>query len=211
MPDDHSPVSRVARALVDSQRFRRQELPDIPVVRVTGDVTDDVITIRRTAVSALLLHGREAETNTEVIAPFAHLHLERFSTMPGQEERPETALKALLPFENAAYLVASLAADLRIACSQLAKCDGPKVPVERKRLEAARIMLSNAAHESLTAVAWISGMLEPANGEPAGDPRPRIQVREFVGTGAKATSAKATAADKSRRVALRKPRGKSEA
>lgn len=181
MPDAPALLTRLARAFVDSQRFRKQELPEIPVVSVTGDFTDDVVTMRSTAISAILLHGRSMDTREEVLAPFAHMHLESFATGIDEDGEPETLLKEFMPFENAAFVVASLAADLRIACSQLARSGSPAISIERKRLEAARIMASNAAHESLTAVAWLSEMLERKADAPAQAPKRRIAAGKPAG------------------------------
>lgn len=172
MAESAQASSLLVRAFLETQRLRALPLPEIPVVAVSGDLTDDVDVVLRSAMTPMLVPARTVDDKEEVLAPFVHFHVE--ASLAGEQEGTRTLMKEMLPFENAAFLVASVAADLRVACSGVARGAAGGGRVERMRLEAARHFAAQAAHEALSSVAWLTRLLEVDQPEEGRSRRVRV-------------------------------------
>ena len=117
------------------------ELPEIPLVKLSGDFFDRVATVPLTQMSLLIAVGQVSEGGDHVIIPFVETKLAR---VEGEGTEPEDLFSQILTLENAAFLVSELAGDLRLVCAHLGNmAKGPLRP-EPARTEYLRRFLVQA-------------------------------------------------------------------
>lgn len=116
-------------------------LPEIPSVTLSGDFFDRVATVPLTQMSLLMAVGQVGEGGNHVIIPFVETKLARAE---GEEAEPEDLFSQLLTLENAAFLVSSLAGDLRLACAHLGNMSSGPLRPEPARIEYVRRFLLRA-------------------------------------------------------------------
>ncbi|MFT8657006.1 MAG: hypothetical protein ABF785_09960 [Acetobacter papayae] len=165
MPEPSLVTNTLIQVLVDSQQLRDSPRPDIPVIGVSGDLTDDVRFVKRTAMTLLLTPAEIVDDQVDTLVPFIHLHL--VGSADEQSDSERTLVKEFVPFENAAFLLASLSTDLRLACVRLDQAASTGASLERGRLEAARYFAANAAHDILSSLALLARTLEVEGGTPS--------------------------------------------
>lgn len=158
MPEPSLVTNTLIQVLVDSQQLRDSPRPDFPVISVSGDLTDDVSFVKRTAMSLLLTPAENVHDQVDTLAPFIHLHL--VGPVDRQSDSERTLVKEFVPFENAVFLLASLSEDLHLACVRMDQAASTGASLERGRLEAARYFAANAAHEILSSLALLARTLE---------------------------------------------------
>ncbi len=182
-------LSQLARNVVLSTRYRAQELEELPDVVVYGDFGHSTEIVRDTSMTLLLAPGRLSDDNKPISLPFVHLNIDGCSATDDGEEVGKTLLRAMMPFENAAFLLVNLASDLKFACSQLTQMSRAE-DLEPRRLELVRQLAAYTTHEALNCINLIDSLLEPEKDEEAPPPRPRPAGSKRLRVKKKASTAK---------------------
>lgn len=181
-----------------------QEPAESPLVEVYGDFTDQVRLVSHTNMSLLLGFGREVANPVSTILPYVEVKIGGGpATEDGSRPEPENMLVQVLTLENAGFMLANLAADLRISSVHLAGLRQSSMRPERVRIEQTRYLIAQAAKEAMVAVSQLTHLLD-AYPEPEDEAEAPVAkpVRER-GSGA---AAKGKAAAAGRPKVLR-PRG----
>lgn len=165
-----------ALALLQAEREHAGELGDTPEIEVSGRFGDATMAFRRTSLSLLVNPGRYAENREPVDIPFAHLAIDTVAA--GEMEGDPETFRMTVPLENAAYLVADLSTDLKLAAGQIARMVSPK-RIEPARLAQMRHLALHAATEALACVYLLDLVKAQAETETTAARKPR-QEREEV-------------------------------
>lgn len=164
MPEERKISPVLIQTLSDSVALKDADPPKIPLVSIRGDFADSTEFIKQTEGSLLLGAGR-LDDGSYVLLPYIHLNVtsaESGGVRQGEssdEVEGRSIFSHVLPLEQAVGLVASLAADIRLACIQMRLSTGPHSIIETKRLELSRFMASHAVDEALACVWTLSDII----------------------------------------------------
>lgn len=112
------------------------ELPDLPTVSIYGDLAGSVTSIPTCMLSLVVRIGR-LDDDSRVLVPMTEIQLSvsDIEDGPSIEITEEEALAAVVPLENAAFIIAELASDLEDACEELGCFASATLRPEPRRME----------------------------------------------------------------------------
>lgn len=151
------PIETLARTFILSQRYRKEELPDVPDVDMFGTFGSTTQLVHGTSMCLLLSPGRYSESGNPVTLPFVHINVDGGAAVEDTEVSP--LINGIMPIENAALFLVNLAYDLKHSAAQLVRM-GSAGEVERHRLEQFRQFAAHASNEALNCVYLLDHILE---------------------------------------------------
>lgn len=187
--DDGGQVSNLLTEIM------QEEPGDLQSVRVLGDFTDGVKIVRSTSATMLLGFGILDGTNERVMLPFLQTKIETTSPTEDGVNGAQAQFSETLTLENAAYLLVSLASDIRNACSEIVGLASGDLKPERMRLQQARYLLAHAAREAISSTTFLTTLLASFPIEPTvrtKSPAPRKRIFRPTQAAEKGTSAATT-------------------
>ena len=132
---------------------------DVPSVRVMGDFTDRIKIVQGTTSSLVLGFARVDDTDEQVMLPFIEMKVDATHPSQAEEDVAQVRFAETMTLENAAYLLVSLASDMRVACAEIAGLASSAVKPERSRLHQTRYLLAHAARECITSTVQLTTLL----------------------------------------------------
>ncbi len=120
---------------------------EIPEIFVSGDFIDNVSYIRSTSMSANFglgyLKDKSQETQKAVFIPYVSLNI-LSSGLNESDDTPSSAFRAIMPVENAAYLIWDLSFEMAEVLLQVKDAGTGNIKIEPGRINAVKQLLRDA-------------------------------------------------------------------
>lgn len=124
--------------------------PEIPVVGLRGNAFREVFAVPATTMTLVVGVGELHDGDVPVLVPFMDTAIA--GAVPRDNVGVEQVFSHMVTFENAAFIVASFAKDLRTACEHLADLSQGSLRPEPARLRQAQVFLQSAMEDVLDGI-----------------------------------------------------------